>query len=175
VRDLVDDHLKKSLKVRFVSVWLDSGETVDSTDVKNWEFQILFFSAKVDEKVDRLVVGFEGAGALSVNLVYADADLKAVIQSLLKNESGLRHGAFVGVYDKQNAIDHRKNSFDFAAKVSVARGINDVDFGALVGAAGNLGKNGNASFSFLVVAVHDTFLDMFVASKKTSLPKDGVN
>ena len=42
----------------------------------------------------------------------------------------------------RNAVDHLQHALDLAAEVGVARGIDDVDLHALVGAGAVFGQNG---------------------------------
>ena len=46
---------------------------------------------------------------------------------LLQHEARLRHGAFGGVHQQDNAVDHLEHALHLAAEVGVARGIDDVD------------------------------------------------
>ena len=42
------------------------------------------------------------------------------------------HAALGGIHQQQNAVDHLQHALHLAAKVSVARGVDDVDLDALV-------------------------------------------
>ena len=92
-------------------------------------------------------------------------------QSLFKHVSGLRHAAFYCVYKQQNAVYHRQDTFHFAAEIGVSRGVDNVDFRAVVVNCRVLCKYGNSAFSFDIVAVHNAFGNDLVGSKNTVLFK----
>src|SRR5579862_4892918 len=97
-----------------------------------------------EEEIDRFVVGVQRASVLPIDLVDKDNRLQLVLESLLQNEAGLWHWPFVGIYDKQDPVDHRQNPLDFAPKIGVSRRIDDIDLVALVSNTRDFGKDGNS-------------------------------
>ena len=88
---------------------------------------------------------------------------------------GLGHGAFISVYQQQNAVHHVQHPFHFAAEIGVARSIQDVDFAAIMHNGSVLGQDGDSTFSFLIVGVHDPFLHLLVGTEYTALFQHGVH
>ena len=73
---------------------------------------------------------------------------KPHFKGFLKHKAGLGHRAFKGIDQKQYAVSHIEDSFHLTAKVSVPRGIDNVDFNALVVYANILGQNRNSTLAF---------------------------
>ena len=78
-------------------------------------------------------------------------------QSFLKDKTGLGHGAFGGVHQQNDSIDHLEDTLYLAAEISMSRGIDDIDFYALIMGGGVFCKDGNAPFPFQVAGVHHSF------------------
>ena len=86
-------------------------------------------------------------------------------QGLLKHEARLRHRALKGVDQQQGAVGHTQHALDLAAKVGVARGVDDVDLNVLVLDRNVLGENRNAALALLVVGIQDAVLDLLVGTE----------
>ena len=108
----------------------------------------------VDDLVDALI------GA--VDLVDHHDDPMAQLQSLGEHEAGLGHGAFSGVYQQDNAVDHLQNTLHLAAEVGVARGVHHVDLHVLIADGGVLGQNRNAALTLQIAGVHDTVHNLLI-------------
>ncbi len=91
-------------------------------------------------------------------------------QRFFEHKAGLRHRAFGGIDQDQTAVGHLDHPFDLAAKVGVARGVNQVDLHALVGDGNVLGQNRDAPFSFQVVRIEDPFAFQFSSTELAALP-----
>ena len=115
------------------------------------KLELLVGSAEVGHEVEAVVVGLLRVGAGLVNLVDNDHDGQAGSNGVGEHEAGLGHGALGGVAQQQGAIGHSQDALDLAAKVSVARGVNDVDLDVLVLDGDVLGQDGDASLALLVV------------------------
>src|SRR3546814_20932659 len=63
----------------------------------------------------------------TVDLVDDDDRLEAECEPLAGDELGLRHRAFGGVDEQDDAVDHAEDTLDLAAEIGVTRGIDDVD------------------------------------------------
>ena len=96
-------------------------------------------------------------------------------QSLLQNKTGLGHGAFCSVNQQDNAVDHLQNTLHFAAEVSVAGGVDDIDLVVLVVDGSVLGQNGDAAFTLQVAGVHNTVLGCLVFTVDTALLQQLIN
>ena len=78
------------------------------------------------------------------------------LHSALQNETGLGHRTFCGVNEKNNAVYHFKDTFDFTAKVSVTGGVDDVYLNTVANDRCVFRKYGDSSFSFEVAGVHNS-------------------
>ena len=74
-----------------------------------------------------------------------------------------------------HAIDHGQNAFNFAAKVGMARRINDVDAGVVPDNGRCLGQNGDAALFFQIVGVHDALGHALVVAESAGLLEEFVN
>ena len=101
--------------------------------------------------------------------------LQAKGERLGGDELGLRHRAFGGVHQKDNAIDHGKDPFHLAAEIGVAGGVDDVDAGAFPFDRGGLGKDGDAAFAFKIVGIHRAFRDGLAFPEGAGLGEHGVH
>ena len=91
------------------------------------------------------------------------------LQRAGKNEAGLRHGTLGGIDKEDNAVDHFEDALDLAAKVGMARGVNDVNLGVAVTDGGILGKDGDAALALEIVGVHHTVHDLLVFAVNAAL------
>jgi hypothetical protein len=87
----------------------------------------------------------------------------------------LREGAFAGVDEKDDAIDHAQGALDFAAEIAVAGRVDDVDLGVVEKQRGVFGEDGDATLALEVVGVHDALDDGFVGAEDAGLLEHGVD
>src|SRR5579885_2097023 len=57
----------------------------------------------------------------------------------------------------------------------MTRGVDNVNFDTTIGDSGGFGQNGNATFAFQLVRVHDAVRDSFVFAENTALFQHGVH
>ena len=95
--------------------------------------------------------------------------MKVQIQSLFQNEFCLRHGPFKSVYQKDNSVYHFQHTFYLAAEIRMSRSIDDIDLGAFVMYGCVFGENGDPSFSFDIIGVHDSFPDLLILTENAAL------
>ena len=74
--------------------------------IYNGEIQLIFCCAKVAHEVEYHFVHFLGATVGFIYLVDHHDGLEANLESLLQNETCLRHGAFKGIYKQNTAVCH---------------------------------------------------------------------
>ena len=94
--------------------------------------KLLIRCFQIHEKFQNFINNFFRTGFRTVDLVDADDDMKVQLQSFTENEFSLWHSTFKGIYQKNNAVYHLKNTFYFTTEVCMARGINDIDLYSLV-------------------------------------------
>ena len=138
-------------------------------------FQLLIGSAQIHQQVKHLVDDFLDAGIGAVDLVDGNHQAQVLLQSLLQNKTGLGHAALSSVHQQQHAVDHLQHALDLAAKVGVARGINDVDLDTLVGAGAVLGQNGDTALTLDIAAVHDTLCHDLIVAESAALTQHGIH
>ena len=80
------------------------------------------------------------------------------LNGVFEHEFRLRHGAFFGVYQKQNAVNHAHNALYFSAEIRVAGSVHDIYFYILIYDGRIFGKNRNTALSFELVRVHYEFI-----------------
>ena len=92
-------------------------------------------------------------------------------QRLPGDEPGLRHGPFGRVHQDQHPVHHPQDPLDLAAEVGVARGIHDVDLGAVPAHGRVLGEDGDAPLPLERVGVHHPLLHLLVGPERPRLPE----
>ena len=148
---------------------------ITATAEQHGAVQLLVGSTQIHQQVEDLVDDFLDAGIGTVDLVDGDNKAQILLQSLLQHETGLGHTALSSVHQQQNAVDHLQHALDLAAEVGVARGIDDIDLDALVGAGAVLGQNGDAALTLDVTAVHDTLCHSLIVAESAALAQQGVH
>ena len=93
----------------------------------------------------------------------------------MQNKSCLWHRAFCCVDNQKCTVNHTEYTLNLTAKICVARGVYDVNFVAVIVDGNVFGKDSDASFSFEVITVQDTFLHNFVLSENAALFEHTVN
>ena len=93
----------------------------------------------------------------------------AELERLGEHEAGLGHGAFGGVHEQDDAVDHLEYAFHLAAEVGVARGIDDVYLRVAVADGGVLREYGDAALALEVAGVHDPRLDLLIFAEHARL------
>ena len=131
--------------------------------------QLLVGSAQIHQQLKDLVNDLGNAGVRAVNLVDSNDQRQVLLQGLLQDEAGLGHAALGRVNQQQNAVDHLQHALDLAAEVGVARGVNDVDFNALVLTGAVLGQNGDAALTLNIAGVHDALGHLLVGTESAGL------
>ena len=74
----------------------------------------------------------------------------AQFHCFLEDETGLGHAAFKRIDQQQDTVYHLEDTFDLTAEVSMAGGVDNVDFGAFIMERGVFRGDGDASFTFQI-------------------------
>ena len=90
------------------------------------------------------------------------------------DETRLRQGAFGGIHEQQDAVDHTQGAFHLAAEVGMAGGVHELQGDVPKAHRGGLGENGDASLALLVVGVHHAVGHDLAFAVHAALPKQGV-
>ena len=131
--------------------------------------QLLISSVQIHQKLQNLVYDFFRSCFRTVDFVDADDYRKIQLQRFLQNEFGLGHGTFESIYHKDNTVYHLKDTFYLAAEVCMSGSINNIDFYIFIKNSCIFGKNGNTTFSFDVIGIHDTFCHFLIGTEHTAL------
>ncbi len=136
------------------------GPAVTRRAVDHGEVERLVVGTKFDEEAEQLIDHAVGVRLGPVALVNHDNGAQAEFERFAEHEACLGHGAFEGVDDEHAAVGHAEHAFDFAAKVGVARRVDDVDavvasFLIVVIHRAVFGKDRDAPLTLERVGVHD--------------------
>ena len=91
------------------------------------EIELRLVRLQQREQVEDLVVDRARPRVGAVDLVDHDDRPEAARQRLGDDEFGLRHRAFGGVDQHEDAVDHAEDALDLAAEIGMAGGVDDVD------------------------------------------------
>src|ERR1700690_375847 len=151
------------------------GNTKLRVGVNHRKIELVFRRVEVDEQIVDFV---ENGGSTSVGPVnfIQDHDRRQLRgQRLLQDVTGLRQWTFTRVHQHEHPIDHAQSAFDFPAKITVTRSVDDVDLSAVVFDLGVLRENGDAAFALKVVRVHDALDQFLVGTERATLAKHGID
>ena len=167
--DIVDNGLKQGNQVLALLVGAVGGGALPSGAEHGGGVELLVGGVQVQQQLQHLVHHLVNPGVGLVNLVDGHNYLVTQLQGLLQHKTGLGHGAFGGVHQQNNAVDHLQDPLHLAAKVSVARSVHDVDFVVFVPHGGVLGQDGDATLPFQISRVHDPLHSGLVLPVNTAL------
>ena len=142
---------------------------IDAAGVHHRKVQLLVSGAQFVEQIEGSVDHLVGVGARFIHLVYDNDGPQAQRQRLFRHEARLRHGAFLRVDQQHHAIDHAQGALYLAAKVRVARRIEDVDVRAFPVHGAVLGQDGDATLALNGIVVHHGIDHFFVIGKGAAL------
>ena len=174
-RNMLQHGLEQRGHVFARGIQFHGSPAIQARGIYDGEVHLFVRCAKLVEQIKCQIDGIARISAITVNFVDDNNRVQAQGQRFLGDKAGLRHGAFNRIHQQQHAIDHPQNTFDFAAKVSVAGRIDNVDVHAVVFHGSILGKNGNAALFFQIIRVHDSFGQLLMCSKRPGLAKELVN
>ena len=156
-------------------IHMELGNAVSGRAVNQREIQLVIICFQFDEEVQNFAFHVRNTLVRTVDLIDDNDRFQLMFQCLSEDVLGLGHRAFMGVYQKEYAVYHVQDTFHFAAEVSMPWGINDVDFNTIVHDGSVLCQNGNASFPFQRVGVHDTFCYFLVVPENMTLFQHGID
>ena len=139
------------------------------TTIYSLEIQLVFRSAEVEHQVEYFFLNCLGTAIQLVHLVDYDYRFLAQVYGLLKHETGLWHATFKGIHEKDYAVAHIEHSLHLSSEVAVARGVDYIDFDALIRHGHILGKYCYASFTLKVVVVQDQLAQLFLVAHQGGL------
>ena len=138
---------------------------IHSRSKHNGKIKLLIAGFKLNHQVEHFVNHFVRTCTRAVNFVDHNHDAQPQRKSMLKHETRLRHGAFKRVNNKQRAISHVQHALHFTAEIGMARRIDNINLHIAVIDSDIFRKNGNAAFTFLVVAIKNPFFYLLICTK----------
>ena len=124
---MADDRLEQRRQVALADVVGEARIAGAAAGVERREIELLVIGLEVEEQLEHLVEHFGGARVGAVDLVDDDDRLEAERKRLAGDELGLRHRAFGGIDQQDDAVDHRQDALDLGAEIGVAGRVDDVD------------------------------------------------
>ena len=110
-----------------------------------------------------------------VHFVQHHDGLEVELQRLGQHKAGLRHGAFGGIHQQQDAIGQIQDALHLPAEVRVAGGVNEVDLDPRVAHGNIFGEDGDAALALECVVVEDARLRGRIAPGHVELAQDGIH
>ena len=125
--DIVNDRLEQGLHAGADTAQIQCRDAGLGRREHEGALDLFITGAQIHQQLQDLVDDFHRTRAGTVDLVDTDNDRQVQGHGLAQDEPGLGHGTFKSVNDQDNAVDHLQHTFDFAAEVRVAGGIDNVD------------------------------------------------
>ena len=173
--DVLDDDVKKAGQITGFYVKIRCGPAVSSGGVNHGQIQLLLGSPQIDEKVIHFIGHLGGTGHGTVDLIHHDHRCQAQGQRFFQNGTGLGHTALIGIHQKDDTVHHGKASLHLPAEIGVAGGIHNIDLDPLVYQGGVFGQNGNASFFFQIVGIHNALFHLLIFTEGTRLLEHSIH
>ena len=161
--------LNERLHVAVAHRRIEAREAAQRRGVDHRKIQLLVGGAQPVEQIEGLIEHPARARLVAIDLVDDDDRPQAMLEGLLRDEAGLRHGTVHRIDQQQHAVDHGEHALDLAAEIGVARRVDDVDAIVAPGDRGVLGENGDAALALQLVRVHDPLLHVLARIERAGL------
>ena len=172
---MLEDRLKERRHVlRLVREFADSVARFCRGEYEG-AVQLLVRGVQIHQKLEGLVDDFIRTRFRTVDFIDAYDDREVERQGLLRDKTGLRHGAFKRVDNKDDAVDHLQHALHFSAEIGVAGRVDDVDLCVLIGDCRILGQDCNSALPFNIARVHDALGHFLIRAEYAALPEQAVD
>ena len=168
-RNVIDDQIKQCAQVLARAVQLHIRPAGTARGIHGREIQLIIIGTEVGEQVKTFIQCAVRFRIRFVDLVQNHDRAQAQRQGFRRHELGLRHRAFGGVNQQDNAIDHAEDTLDLTTEIGVAGGVDDVDARVFPFDRSCLGQNGDATLALQIVAVHGAFRHGLVFPERAGL------
>jgi hypothetical protein len=132
-------------------------------------------AAKVHQELEAFVERFVRSGIGPVDLVHHDDWLQLALKCLREDIASLRHRTFGCIDQHERPIGHAQHALDFAAKIGVARRIDEIDLHALVMQGDVLGEDCDAALALQIVRIEDAIADKLRGAKFAALAQQAID
>ena len=168
-RDIIQDRLKERLHIlRFISQITNCITALCGSENKR-AVQLLIRCIKIEEQLKYFVDDIVRTCLRTVNFVDTYDNWKIQLQCFAQHELCLRHRALKSVYHEDNTVYHFQDTLYFAAEISMAWGVDNIDFCILIKNSCIFGKNCDTALTLEVVGVHDTLCNFLIGTEYTAL------
>jgi hypothetical protein len=155
-----------------VAVPLESGVAFFGRNVNGGEVELGVGGVELEKEFKDLIENFLGIGIFAIDLIKNNDGFGADFEGFAENELGLGLRTLGSINDKENAIDHAEDAFDFSTEIGVAWGIDNVDADIVIFEGGVFGFDGNTPFPLEVHRVHHALGDDLVGAESTCLAEE---
>ncbi len=168
-RHLFEDEVEERREIGRGVVRRAFCDTVAPDRKDHGKIKLLVRRTELRKKVEHLVMCPIDIRRRFIDLVQDHDRPVAELQRLFENEPRLWHRPFLCIDHEEHAVYRPQHPLDLGAEIRVARRINDVDLGVLVGARSVLGVDGDTALLLKRIAVHRHTL-----GHRAGLAQDGV-
>ncbi len=168
-RNIVQNRFKEGGHVLSPGIHIQGSNPCFGRSEDERAVQLLFTGIQIDKQFQHFINNFPWPCLRAVDFIDAYDNGKLQFQSLAQNEFCLRHSAFKGVHDENNAVYHFQDALHLAAEIGMARSIDNIDFGIFINNGSVFGQNGNPPFPFDIVGVHNTFRNFLIFTENAAL------
>ena len=174
-RGFREDGVEERTQIGALVIDIELRDAFLAVGIDDREVELVFSSVKIDEQIVDFVEHFGDAGVRAVDFI-DDHDLRQPrFQRLAKHVAGLRQRAFARVNQQHDAVNDLQGALDFAAEITVARRVDDVDLDVVIVDAGGLRENRDAALALQIIRVHHALGNFFVLSENPALTEHGVD
>ena len=174
-RNIFQNNLEQGLQIIAFVIHAQLSDAVTGGSIDNGEFQLILISIQLDEEVQHLVHNLLHALVGTVDFIDNHDGLQMCLQGLAQHVFGLGHRALIGINQKQHAINHVQHALHLAAKIGMARGIQNINLHAIMHNSGIFGQNSNATLTLQIVGVHNALFHMLVSTEHAALLQHRIN
>ena len=174
-RNFLENRVQQRRNVHARLLRIQRGRALQRGGVDDGKVQLVVAGAQVREQVERAVDHVVDLGIGSVNLVDDDDGFVSQAQGFAEHECGLRHGAFLGIHQQQDAVHHAEGAFHLTTEVGMSGRIHDVDLDAFVDHAGVFGLDGDTPLALLVHRVENALTHALDVAVHVGLLQDRVH
>ncbi len=155
-----------------VAVPLESGVAFFGGNVNGREVELGVGGVEFEEEFKDLIENLLGIGVFAIDLIKNNDGFGTDFEGFAENELGLGLRTLGGINDKEDAIDHAEDAFDFSTEIGVAWSIDNVNADIVIFEGGVFGFDSDTPFPLEVHGVHHAFGDDLVGTESTCLAEE---
>ena len=130
--DIVENCVEQRFEIGSGNVIVARSRGFFAAAIENGALELFVACVEIEQEFEHLVADFRESCVGLVDFVDDDDDFKSERKRLLDDETRLRHRTFLCVNEKNDAVDHFEHALDFARKICVSGGVDDIDFYAVI-------------------------------------------